>query len=178
MNENNSWFKVVAPHFDNIVIGEIYGNSENVVGRKIAYGASELKEIKPRVGYKLIFRIVSVSESECKAELDSLILSREQISRLVRHSVSKMDVVVPVTIEDKPYAIKILCAISKTQNKYKKAIKVEIKNFIEGEVKESKLKDVFIGAMTNKTQNGLHKKLNKIYPTRIAEVRAIEPRKL
>lgn len=176
MNENNAWFKVVVPHFDNISVGEIFGTEENVIGRRIAYNASEFKELKPKMGYKLIFKIATVSSLECKAELDSLLLSREQLSRLVRHNVSKMDVVIPVTIEDKPYAVKVLCAINKTENKYKKAVKVEIKNFVESEVKDAKLKDVFIEAMTNRMQNKLHKKLSKIYPTRVAEIRAIEPR--
>ncbi len=176
MNENNSWFKVIVPHLDNFNVGEIFGTQDNVVGRKVSCSASELKELKPRMGYRLVFRVASVSESECKADLESLILSREQIGRLVRHNVSKMDVVIPVTIEGKPYAIKILCSINKAENKYKKAVKREIKDFVEAEVKDAKLKDVFADAMTNKTQNKLHKKLEKIYPTRVAEIRAITPR--
>ncbi len=176
MNENNSWFKVVIPHLDNFTAGEIFGTEENVIGRKVSCSASELKEIKSRMGYRLVFKVVSVSESECKADLESLMLSREQVGRLVRHNVSKMDVVIPVTIEGKPYAVKVLCAINKAENKYKKAVKREIKDFVEAEVKGAKLKDVFTDAMTNKTQNKLHEKLEKIYPTRVAEIRAITPR--
>lgn len=177
MNENNAWFKVVVPSFDNVNVGETYGTSEHMIGRKIAYNASELKDLKPRAGYRLVFKISSVSESECKADIESLVLSREQISRLIRHNVSKLDIVVPIMIEDKPYSVKILCAISKAENKYKKAVQREVKDFIEGEVKDAKLKDLLIEAMTNKMQNKLHKKLNKIYPTKVAEIRAIEPRK-
>jgi Ribosomal S3Ae family. len=88
-----------------------------------------------------------------------------------------MDIVVPIEIEKKPYAIKVLCTINKTENKYKKAVRAEIKKFVEDETKDAKLKDIFIDAMTNKMQNKLHKILDKVYPTRVAEIRAIEPRK-
>lgn len=176
MNEENSWFKVVVPHFENANIGEVYGTEENVIGRKIACNASEFKDLKPRIGYRLIFRIVSASESECKAEIDSVFLSREQTSRLVRHNVSKMDVVVPVTIEGKRYAIKVLCAISKAKNEYRKSVRREIHRFAEEAIKEAKIKDVVVNTITNKMQNELHKRLSKIYPTRAAEIRAITPR--
>ncbi|MCL5101469.1 MAG: hypothetical protein M1348_02580 [Candidatus Parvarchaeota archaeon] len=177
MNEDKIWFKVVVPHFDNLSVGEIFGTETNVVGRKITYSASELRELKPKMGYKLVFKIASASNSECKADLDSLFLSREPLSRLVRHNISKMDIVVPIEIEKKPYAIKVLCTINKTENKYKKAVRAEIKKFVEDETKDAKLKDIFIDAMTNKMQNKLHKILDKVYPTRVAEIRAIEPRK-
>ncbi len=177
MNENNAWFKVLANDFENVEIGEIYGNENNINGRKIIYSASELKGLKSRSGYKLVFRVVSTDKKEAKGELESLILSREQVGRLIRHRSSKIDIVVPVEIEGKKYAVKLLCIINKAENRYKKFIRTETANFINNEVKDAKLKDLIVGAMTNGIQNKLHKNLNKIYPTKVAEIRAITPRK-
>jgi ribosomal protein S3AE len=176
MNENSAWFKVIAPNFDNIDIGDIFGTEDNLIGRRISYNASELKELKPRAGYRIIFKVTSVKDSECKAELDSLALSHEQISRLTRHNVSKIDMTVPVKLGEISYMVKLLCAINKAQNRYRKAVIAETRSFIESELKDAKLKDVFIDIITNKLQNKLHKKLNKIYPTRVAEIRMVSPK--
>jgi ribosomal protein S3AE len=177
MNENNAWFKVLSHDFENAEIGEIYGTESNIIGRKITYSASELRDIKTRSGYRLLFKVVSANKTEAKAELDSLILAREQVGRLVRHRSSKMDIVVPIEIEGKKYAVKLLCAINKAENRYKKIVRSETIAFITEEAKDTKLKDLIIEAMTNSIQNKLHKKLNKVYPTRVAEIRAIVPRK-
>jgi ribosomal protein S3AE len=177
MNDNNTWFKVLSRDFENVEIGEVYGTESNIIGRKITYSASELKDIKTRSGYRLMFKIASATKTEAKAELDSLILAREQVGRLVRHRSSKLDIVVPIELEGKKYAVKILCAINKAENRYKKIVRNEPAAFIADEAKDTKLKDFVIEAMTNSIQNKLHKKLNKIYPTRVAEIRAIVPRK-
>ncbi|MCL5009728.1 MAG: hypothetical protein M1433_01990 [Candidatus Parvarchaeota archaeon] len=175
MNENSAWFKVVSRDFENSEIGDIYGTETNLIGRKIAYSASELKDLRTRSGYRLIFKVSAVKKGEAETELDSLVLSREQVGRLVRHRSSKMDIVVPVVIDGKNYAVKLMCAINKAENKYKKAVREETTTFIKEEAKDVKLKDFIIGALTNSIQNKLHKKLSKIYPTRVAEIRAIVP---
>ncbi len=176
MNEESIWYKVIAPAFDKMQIGEVYGTTDNVIGRKIAISASELKDVKPKAGYKLFFRVDSVSNSECNAELDSLVLSREQVGRLTRHNVSKLSVVVPVQIDKKPYAMKLICVINKAENAYKKAVAAEAAKFVSGEVKDRDMKDITLDVITGKIQNQLHKNLNKIYPTRAAEIRAVVPR--
>lgn len=177
MNENKSWFKVMAGDFDNIEIGDVYGTESNIIGRKIYFSASELKDMKTRSGYRLVFKISSANKTEAKTELDSLILARDQVGRLVRHRSSKIDLVVPVVIEGKNYAIKVLCTINKAENKYRKIVREEATEFIKDEVKDTKLKDFVVSVMTSSVQNKLHKKLRKIYPTRVAEIRAIVPRR-
>ena len=177
MNENKIWYKVVASDFDNLPIGEVYGTETNVKGRKIAFSASELKEIKPKAGFKLVCKITSVGESECKAELESLSHSREHLSKMIRYNVSKLDIVVPVELGGKSYVVKVVCLISKAENKYKKAVQAEVREFLKEETKKTTLKELILDSLTGKVQNQIHKKLNKIYPTRMIEIRDISPYK-
>ncbi|MCL4399590.1 hypothetical protein M1293_03760 [Candidatus Parvarchaeota archaeon] len=160
---------------ENAEIGEIYGNQENLIGRTVEINANDLPKMKSRSGYSVRFRITAVSESTATAELEALTLAREQVSRLVRHRVSKIDYVVKIKIGDKDYRFKVVVVINLAKNFYKTAVRKGISDFLNTEIKDQNLKDIFIDSMTGKIQNQLHKKLNKIYPTRVAEIRAITP---
>jgi Ribosomal protein S3AE len=176
MNESNAWFKVSSPEFDNMHLGDMFGNSSNLVGRKLELNATELKELKPKFGYKLMFKVSKIAGTGvCEAALDGTVLSRESISRMIRHNVSKRDVVLPVLIADKKYAVKVIYVVGKNERRYRKFADEELKNAIEKEAEKTTLKDLVIEVLTSRLQTRLLKKLNKIYPTRSVEVRMIEP---
>ena len=105
MRVENNWFDVFSIDFDNIKLGSVFGNSSNVIGRKLDIDANEIKSIKSKPGYKIIFRIESADGEKLNARIESLVMSREQISRMVRHNISKLDVVTPVNIEGKDYFV-------------------------------------------------------------------------
>jgi ribosomal protein S3AE len=176
MNESNLWFSISASELENAHVGDVLGTAENVVGRKIAVSALQITTVRAKPGYKIIFSINEASNSEGKASIHSIRMSREQINRMVRHNISKMDIVVPVKVEGRSYAVKVVCVINKAKNRYKKAIRNEVKELLTKEAKDISVKDMFINALTNKTQNSMHKAVTKIYPTRAIEVRAIVPK--
>lgn len=176
MNEANAWFKIGCPEFDNIHLGDAFGNSSNILGRKMSLSATELKDIKPRFGYKLVFRISKLAgEASCDAVLEGITLSRESVSRMVRHNISKSDIVVPLMLGDKKYAVKVIYIVNKNERKYRRFANEEIRRTLEKESEKTTLKDFVIGVLTNKLQGLLLKKLDKIYPTRSLEIRMIEP---
>ncbi|MCL5017978.1 MAG: hypothetical protein M1573_01940 [Candidatus Parvarchaeota archaeon] len=174
MKVESSWYKAVAVDFGDAEIGEIYGNQDNIPGRKLVISASDLKEIKSKPGYKLRFRIKSAAGDTAKAEIDALIMPRDHIGRLMRHNITKIDLSVKVESEHKKYAVKVVAIVNKAENAYKTAIRKEIEDFIRKETAGKSLKDVVLDAMTNKLQNPLHKALNKIYPTKAVEIRMVE----
>jgi Ribosomal S3Ae family. len=93
MNQPNSWYKVKAVDFDNAEIGNIYGNEANIQKRVLLINANNLPEVKTKPGFKLGFRLISSTENTANAQLEALVLSREQVGRMVRHNSSKIDVV-------------------------------------------------------------------------------------
>ena len=174
MNQPNSWYKVKAVDFDNAEIGSVYGNEANIQKRVLFVNANNLPEIKTKPGFKLGFRLISSTENTANAQLESMVLSREQVGRMVRHNSSKIDVVRKVKIDEKEYAIKALILINKAENKYKKFVRAEANEFIDSLGEKKNLKDLILEILAGKVQNQLHKKLSKIYPTRATEIRMIE----
>jgi ribosomal protein S3AE len=174
MNQPNSWYKVKAVDFDNAEIGSVYGNEANIPKRVLLINANNLPEIKTKPGFKLGFRLISSTENTANAQLESLVLSREQVSRMIRHNSSKIEVVRKIKIEEKEYAIKALILINKAENKYKKFVRAEANEFIDNLAESKNLKELALNVLAGKVQNQLHKKLNKIYPTRAVEIRMIE----
>ncbi|MCL4376588.1 hypothetical protein M1558_03830 [Candidatus Parvarchaeota archaeon] len=174
MNQPNSWYKVKAVDFDNAEIGSVYGNEANIQKRVLFVNANNLPEVKTKPGFKLGFRLISSTENTANAQLESLVLSREQVGRMVRHNSSKIDVVRKVKIDEKEYAIKALILINKAENKYKKFVRAEANEFIDSLGEKKNLKELILEILAGKVQNQLHKKLSKIYPTRATEIRMIE----
>ena len=174
MNQPNSWYKVKAVDFDNNEVGSIYGNETNIEKRVLFINANNIPEIKTKPGFKLGFRLISSTENTANAQLESLILSREQVGRMVRHNASKIEVVRKVKIDEKEYAIKTIVIISKAENKYKKFVRAETNEFIDNLAEKKSLKELVLDVLAGKIQNQLHKKLGKIYPTRATEIRMIE----
>ena len=174
MNQPNVWYKLKAVDFDNAEIGSAYGNETNITNRKLLINANNLPEIKTKPGFKLGFRIVSSAENSANAQLESMILSREQVGRMVRHNSSKIEVVRKLKIDEKDYAVKAVVIISKAENRYKKFVRAETNEFIDSIAEKKNLKELVLDVLAGKVQNQLHKKLSKIYPTRAAEIRAIE----
>jgi len=174
MNQPNSWYKVKAVDFDNTEIGNIYGNEANIQKRVLFINANNIPEVKTKPGFKLGFRLVSSTENTANAQLESLVLSREQVGRMVRHNSSKIDVVRKVKIEENEYAIKAVILINKAENKYKKFVRAEANEFIDSLGEKKSPKELVLEILAGKVQNQLHKKLSKIYPTRATEIRMIE----
>ncbi|MCL5420365.1 MAG: hypothetical protein M1284_01270 [Candidatus Parvarchaeota archaeon] len=174
MNQPNLWYKVKAQDFDNADIGSIYGNETNVMKRKLVINANNLPDIKTKPGFRLGFRIISSSENTADARLESLVLSREQVGRMIRHNSSKIEVVRRIKIKEEEYAIKTLVIISKAENRYKKFVREETNKFIDSVAGKDGLKELVLDVLAGKVQNQLHKKLSKIYPTRATEIRMIE----
>ncbi|MCL4398726.1 hypothetical protein M1137_02970 [Candidatus Parvarchaeota archaeon] len=174
MNQPNSWYKVKAVEFDNAEIGNVYGNETNIANRMLFMNANNLPEVKTKPGFKLGFRLVSSTENTANAQLESLILSREQVGRMLRHNSSKIEVVRKIKINEKEYAVKTIIIINKAENKYKKFVRAEANEFIDGVAEKKDLKELILDVLAGKIQNQLHKKLSKIYPTRATEIRMIE----
>lgn len=172
MNQPNLWYKVKAIDFDNADIGSIYGNETNAINRKILVNAGNIPDIKTKQGFKLGFRVISSAENTANAQLESLVLSKDQVGRMVRHNSSKLDVVRKAQINEKNYAIKAVIIISKAENRYKKFVREEANEFIDGFAKNKNLKELVLEVLSGKVQNQLHKKLSKIYPTRAVEIRS------
>lgn len=173
MNQPNSWYKVRAIDFDNTEIGSIYGNETNITNRKILINANEIKEIKTKPGFKLGFRVISSAENSANAQLESLVLSRDQVGRMVRHNSSKIEVVRKLKINEKTFAIKAVIMINKAENRYKKFVREEANEFLDSIADKRNLKELVLDVLAGKVQNQLHKKLSKIYPTRATEIRMI-----
>jgi ribosomal protein S3AE len=174
MNQPNSWYKVKAVEFDNAEIGNVYGNETNIANRMLFMNANNLPEVKTKPGFKLGFRLVSSTENTANAQLESLVLSREQVGRMIRHNSSKIEVVRKIKINEKEYAVKTIIIINKAENKYKKFVRAEANEFIDGVAEKKDLKELILDVLAGKIQNQLHKKLSKIYPTRATEIRMIE----
>ncbi len=136
--------------------------------------ANNLPDIKTKPGFKLGFRLISSTENTANAQLESLVLSREQVGRMVRHNSSKIEVVRKVELEEKEYAIKAVIIINKAENKYKKFVRAEANEFIDNLAEKKNLKELVLDVLAGKVQNQLHKKLSKIYPTRATEIRMIK----
>lgn len=178
MKLEQSWFDVIAPEFNNVNIGSIYGAQSNIIGRKIKIQTTEIKELKQRVGYSLIFVVNEIAdEKTCKAKVETLTLSREQLSKFVKHKIRKIDLSFKVPLNGRDYAIKIVFSVHKTYHRYITFIIKKINEFLSENLKDYDLKGLIVDVMNEKIQNELKKQLNKIYPIKALEVRAITPYK-
>ncbi|MCW1294005.1 MAG: hypothetical protein QXJ12_01165 [Candidatus Parvarchaeota archaeon] len=178
MKLNYSWYKVIYPDMEDLLIGEVYGSGENLIGKKIKISASAVKDVKQKFGYKIEFVITGIKDqSTCTADVDALIMTREWMSRMVRHNIHKIDIVVPVSIEGRPFKLKYICIISKANRRYSKLLMENISKLTADALKDYKLKDLIVDILNSKIQTEFHKKLNKIYPVRNFEIRMLEKAK-
>ncbi len=178
MKADQMWFDVVAPEFNNLNIGSIYGTESNVVGRKIKIQTTEIKELKQRAGYSLTFVINEVAEKNtCKAAIETLELSREQLSKFVKHGIRKIDLSFKINLGGKDYAIKIVFSIRKTYHRYITYIVKTLEQIINEKIKDYDLKKLIVSIMDEKIQTDIKKELNKIYPIKALEIRMVSPYK-
>ncbi len=175
MNQENVWYNVKAHEFGDHIIGSIYGNSDNIIKRSVSYNANDLPDLKGKSGFKVVFSVSSVDGNEAKADAKSLLLAREQVLRMVRHNTAKIEVVLKSDVDGKNYALKALAVINKTGNRHKKLVRKELEEKLADEIDKKPLRELIDDIVTEKLQRSLVKKLNKIYPTRAVEIRALEP---
>lgn len=178
MKLEKTWFDVISPEFDNTSIGSVYGAPSGIVGRKVSIQTTKLKELKQRAGYTLTFFIYEMGEGNtAKAKIERLSLSREQLSRFVRHAIIKRDISIPVMISGNEYLIKAIFTMHKSKRRYSTEIINKIRDLLPEKLKDYDMKKLVSEIMEEKVQSDLKKELNKIYPLRAIEIRAVEPYK-
>lgn len=175
MKANYIWYKVVYPDMGDFLVGEVYGSADSLAGKRVSISASSIKDVKQRFGYKLEFVITGIKDqSTCTADVDSLVMMREWISRIVRHNIHKIDMVIPISVGGRQFKIKYLCVISKADRRHSKLLMEEMSRLTAEGLKDYKLKDLVADILNGRIQAEIRKKLNKIYPVRGFEVRMLE----
>lgn len=172
MKVERKWMPVIATEYNNAQIGEVYGNDVEVKDRVMVVYSGEIGY--KNKNYKIYFRINDANQNEAFAKIDKIELLRDYISRIIRKGVTKRDVVRPVEIEGKPYYIKILVLINKTNRRMASLETHETVKFIEEFFKNKPMKQITDEVIEGKAKEELFNRLNKIYPVKEVEVRMIE----
>jgi len=172
------WYTVVASkEFNNAVIGEIPGYDPNsVVGKFVSINLMTLVGDPKKQSVNVKFEINNVSEKKAFTEMVSYGLSTSYVKRMVRKAKSKLDDSFILESKDKvKFVVKpFIVTRNKVQKGVLTAIRKEVRSLLEKDVKEKNfsvfINEVFIG----KLRREVKKRLNKIYPISVFELRMIK----
>jgi ribosomal protein S3AE len=173
MKVERKWISVVAPDYDNLTIGETYGNEAEIKGRTIMLYSGDLGY--QNKNYKVTFKTVEIKGNAAEAKPIKLELLRDYISRMIRHNSTKRDVVIKTTIEGGEYYFKTLVLLRKCDRSKASAAVKATESYVNEFVKNKGMKQIIDEIINGKFKEGLAPILNKIHPVRAVEARMIEP---
>lgn len=176
--KGKEWYTLIAPRmFDGKNLGETpVGDPATLIGRKVEVPLINLINDPRKYYMKFQFRIKELDGKIARTEFAGLECLRDYISRMVRHGVTRIDMIQDLTTKD---GVKLrVKTITLTNRRVKKSIESGIRRFVEEMVKkevESSGLDGFLEKIINDTiKNQILDEGSRIYPLRVFEFRKVE----
>jgi len=155
---------------------DVYANSINELEKK-SIKLDLTRHLRGK-SIEVIFKI-KVENNKATASPFKLTLLPFFIRRMLRKNISYVEDSLPVTCKDAELRIKpFLITRKKVSRKVRKALRNEMKIWIEDYCKSRPYKEIFADIIGNRMQKPLSLKLKKIYPLALCEIRILKIEKL
>ncbi|MFC1800874.1 hypothetical protein ACFLZB_00205 [Nanoarchaeota archaeon] len=178
------WFPIIAPkQFHNKELGEIHLiNPEKAINRTLRINLQNLTESMRDQNVYIKFRITSASGNNLNTEPIGYFMVPASIKRMVRRHSDRIDESFVIETADKKKArFKfILVTLNNTKRSVNTSIRKALLENISQEIPKMTFEEVLSKLIPHRLQNELKKKLSKVYPVKIVEVKhlSIEKEKL
>ena len=176
--KEKKWYEILASkQFNNITIGETVAyEDKNLIGRVVKANVGGLIRDPKLQNIRLSFKVNEIKENKAHTEIHGYSLVSSYIKRIVRAGRSKVDDSFLVKTKDD---IKIrLKPLVLTRYKTQRSVLRALRKLVEKDFKEYIQKesyDKFVSDLVSKKlQRDLKRKLCKIYPVGMVEVRIMK----
>ncbi len=175
------WVTIIAPKIlGERPIGDSYVTGpEDLVGRIIPCNLSVLTNDNKSQNITMKFLIKEIKDGNAITESKEYILNPSFLKRLMRRKRERIDESLHVKTSDgKGLRIKIfLLTNSAAKGSVKKLIKRRLKEELSKILEKNTFNDIFEGVISNKMQKDLKLKLNKTFPLKTVEIKALKEEK-
>ncbi|MEM5878723.1 MAG: hypothetical protein QXF12_07655 [Candidatus Aenigmatarchaeota archaeon] len=176
--KGKDWYTVIAPKFfEEKVLGDTPADDVNkVLGRTISTPLVFVSKDMSKYYIKVKFKITKVEGNKAYTEFHGMECLRDYISRLVRHRITRIDIVQKLkTKDDKKIAIKSLII---TNRKVTRGVEKNIRTFVEQTLEkltsENNLDSLLTKILNDSIKQKIMKEGGKIYPIRAFEIRRMD----
>lgn len=176
--KGKDWYTVIAPKFfEEKVLGDTPADDINkVLGRTISTPLVFVSKDMSKYYIKVKFKITKVEGTKAYTEFHGMECLRDYISRLVRHRITRIDIVQKLkTKDDKKIAIKSLII---TNRKVTRGVEKNIRSFVEQTLEkitsENTLDSLLSKILNDSIKQKIMKEGGKIYPIRAFEIRRMD----
>lgn len=172
------WISIHAPKiFNEVVIGKtLVLEPQKAIGRTVELNLSNLLNDMSKSHFHIKLRINSIKENEAFTEIIKYELSRIMLSRIVRRRTSKIESIDDITTQDEKKArIKSFAiTLKKASSLQRTSVRNKLSKMIRKIASNYNFEALVLGAVSEKIQNDITKKLKKVYPLRKVEIRMIQ----
>jgi len=175
--KGKEWYQIISPKYvGGATIGEtMAADPKNVLGRVVEASLIDLKGDPGKYYLKLFFKIKDIDGTKAITRFFGHTCTKDFVARSVQIRTSRIDTNNIIDLKDGKMRVKTLAVSNRA---VRSNVKAQIRQFIVNELKtelpklttEEFVKELIAG----KFQQGVRKKLNKIYPTRTFEFRKTE----
>ena len=176
--KGKDWYTIVAPRiFEEKVLGDTPADDLNkLIGRTVSTPFVFVSKDMSKYYIKVKFKITKVDGTKAFTEFHGLECLRDYISRLVRHRITRIDIVQKLkTKDEKKVIIKSLII---TNRKVTIGVEKSIRSFVEKTldkiVSENTLDSLLTKIFNDNIKQKIIKEGGKIYPIRAFEIRRMD----
>ncbi len=172
------WYTIVAPKdFGNVEIGEsLVSDANTLVGRTVKANLNFVTGQSQRHNTKLTFLIKEAKEGKALTEITKYELMSSYVRRAVHRDKTKIEDSILIKTKDNISArIKpLVLTRGKIKSSLRKFLKIELNKYLVDFCKNKNYDDIVGSLVKGFLQRDLRKKLSKIYPISISEVRIFQ----
>lgn len=169
------WFGIVAPElFGRQPLGEsLVEDAGALLGKCMLVNLMDLTRSIKQQNINLKLKVTQTKDNLGLTETIGYEMNPSSIKRMVRRDIEKLDDSFVISTSDGKFLrVKpLVIARSAAKGTVKKMLRKETRNFLIREIGKLTYEDFIKDVVANKLQTELSKRLNKIYPMRIATIR-------
>jgi len=173
--KKKAWHTILAPkEQNNALIGETYVTAPEVaIGRTIHANLKTVTDNLRDQNAYLTFKVTQIAGKNLNTEVTGYYLTPASIKKTTRRNTSRVDDSFVVETKDgkkvriKPVAI----TLHKTVHSVKTAMRKKMRNTIANEIAGMEFNTLIQSLINRRFQNGLKKKISKVYPVRGLQIK-------
>lgn len=172
------WYYIIAPKvFGEREIGVVPASEDKLLlGRRLTISAIDLTNDFDKYYLKLSFKIIGVNGDKALTRFDGSECTRDYISRMVLHKVTRVDNIQDLVTKDGvKIRVKSLTVLSgRTSSLIKKTVRAKVGEMMRDFVTNMTLDDFIRGMLSGKIKKTIFQTVRKIHPVRYFEIRKTE----
>lgn len=180
MIKRKQLYEIISPNvFGNKVVGEtITDEPKKLINRVIPISGKDLTGDIKKSYVTVNLKVNSVSDDKANTIISGYSVQRQYLQHFVRKGYSTIDVIADGKTEDsKNLRFKSLITIlGRVQTQKKKLIRKAFISEIVKVINSSKLDNLIFLVIAGKVQHTLLKKVSKVFPLKLVEIKKIEIR--